>query len=258
MNHTPTYPDLSDKVAVVTGGSRGIGAATSRLLAAQGVRVTVLGRDEVAIKSTVEHIRAEGGEALGVCADATDFGALERARAETEKTFGPADLIIPFAGGGSALPGPTQDVDEEAWRSAVEGNLTATFLTVKSFLAGMVERKRGAIVTMASSAARIPSPQAPLPYSAAKAGIIMFSRQLASEVAQHGIRVNCVAPSVILTERTARYMSEQQQRQLASAHPLGRLGTPEDVALVTLFLVSSSASWITGVTLDVAGGRVMV
>jgi 3-oxoacyl-[acyl-carrier protein] reductase len=110
---------------------------------------------------------------------------------------------------------------------------------------------------MASTAGRLPS-QAPIPYSAAKAGILMFSRNLANEVGKHGIRVNGIAPSAVLTERTARRIPETQQKELAAAHPLGRLGTPEDIALATLFLLSESSSWITGVTLDVAGGRVML
>ncbi len=256
--HQPTYPDLRGKVAVVTGGSRGIGAQTSRSLAAQGVKVAVIGRDEDALSKTVASILQDGGEALGVVADVTDFAALERARTETERVLGPADFVIPFAGGGLALPGPTQDLSEAAWRSSLDGNLTATFLSVKCFLPGLTERKTGVIVTMASSAARQMTAQAPIPYSAAKAGIITFTRQLASEVAPHGVRVNCVAPAAILTERTAQHISAEQRGLMLSQYPLGRLGKPEDVALATLFLVSESASWITGVTLDVAGGKVMV
>ena len=139
----------------------------------------------------------------------------------------------------------------------MDGSLTATFLTLKSFLPGMIQRGRGAIVTMASSAARLPS-QASAAYAAAKAGVVMFSKHVANEVGQHGVRVNCLAPSSVLTERVKRLMPEETQRQVASMHPLGRMGTPEDVALATLFLASESSSWITGVTLDVAGGRVII
>jgi 3-oxoacyl-[acyl-carrier protein] reductase len=122
---------------------------------------------------------------------------------------------------------------------------------------GMIERGRGSIVTMASSAARLPS-QASAAYAAAKAGVVMFSRHVANEVGQHGVRVNCLAPSSVLTERVQRLMPEDTQRRVAAMHPLGRMGTPEDVALATLFLSSESSSWITGVTLDVAGGRIIV
>jgi NAD(P)-dependent dehydrogenase (short-subunit alcohol dehydrogenase family) len=100
--------------------------------------------------------------------------------------------------------------------------------------------------------------QAPAPYSAAKAGVLMFSRNLANDVAKQGIRVNCISPAAVLTDRMRRQLSEEQQRDIAAMHPLGRMGTPEDIASAALFLASDSSSWITGVTLDVAGGRVMI
>jgi 3-oxoacyl-[acyl-carrier protein] reductase len=253
----PTYPDLAGKVAVVTGGSRGIGAATCRLLAANGARIVVNGRDQAAIDQVVYDIQHSGGEAIGVAADCTDFTAVERLRQQTEQAFGMVDVLVIFAGGGIARPGPIQHVTEEEWRSSIDGNLTATFFVIKSFLPGMIERGRGSIVTMASAAARLPS-RAPAPYAAAKAGIIMLTRHVANEVGQYGIRINCVSPSAILTERTQQHMSAAQQQQIAAIHPLGRLGVPEDVALTTLFLASASSSWLTGLTIDVAGGRVMV
>jgi 3-oxoacyl-[acyl-carrier protein] reductase len=253
----PNYPDLANKIAVVTGGSRGIGRATCHLLAASGVKVAVSGRDQAAIDAVVSEIRAEGGHAIGVMADCTDASALERLRERVEQEVGPVELLAAFAGGGVIKPGPAEKVTEQEWHSVLDGNLTATFLTVKSFLPGMIERQRGSIVTMASTAGRLPS-QAPVPYSAAKAGILMFSRNLANEVAKFQVRVNSIAPGAVLTERTRRFMSEAQQREVAALHPLGRLGSPEDIALATLFLMSESASWITGITLDVAGGRVML
>src|SRR5258706_14847600 len=251
------YSDLANKIAVVTGASRGIGAATARSLATNGAKVVVNGRDATAIDAMVADIQSKGGRAIGIAADCTDFSAVEHLRGRVEQELGPVDILAAFDGGGIIRPGPVEKISEEEWRSVIDGNLKATFLTVKSFLPGMIERRRGAIVTMASTAGRLPS-QAPIPYSAAKAGILMFSRNLASEVGKHGIRVNGIAPSAVLTERTGRLMPETQQKELAAAHPLGRLGTPEDVALATLFLMSESSSWITGVTLEVAGGRVML
>jgi 3-oxoacyl-[acyl-carrier protein] reductase len=121
----------------------------------------------------------------------------------------------------------------------------------------MIQRGRGAILTMASSAARLPGLGAPAPYVAAKAGVVMLTRQVASEVGRHGVRVNCLAPHTILTEQIQRVASQAWQEKMAAAIPLGRLGTPEDVALAAVFLASESAAWITGVTLDVAGGYVM-
>jgi len=252
----PTYPDLDGKVAVVTGGSGGIGAATSRLLAANGTRVGVNGRDEAAIDAVVAGIRDQGGQAVGAAADVTSFAAIEGMRGRVEGELGPADVLVAFAGGGIARPGPTVGMGEEEWRSTVDANLTATFLTVRSFLPGMIERGGGSIVLMASSAARFPT-SAPAPYAAAKAGVIMLCRHLADEVGEHGVRVNCLAPHTILTERIRRVMPEERRRQIEAQSPLGRLGTPEDVGLATLFLASDASAWITGVTLDVAGGGVM-
>jgi 3-oxoacyl-[acyl-carrier protein] reductase len=252
----PTYPDLAGKVAVVSGGSRGIGAGTCHLLAQNGAKVTVNGRDEAAIDSVVQEIQGSGGEAIGVAADLTDFASVGLMRRRVEEELGPVDVLAAFAGG-QGYPTPTEQMAEERWRSVIDPDLTATFLTVRSFLPGMIEREGGSIVTMASSAARLPS-QASAAYAAAKAGVVMFSRHVANEVGQHGVRVNCLAPSSVLTGRMQRLMPEETQRQVASMHPLGRMGTPEDVALATLFLASESSSWITGVTLDVAGGRIIV
>ena len=255
--NVPTYPDLAGKVAVATGGSGGIGSATCRLLAANGARVAVHGRDEDRIGAVVDEVGSDGGKAIGIAADVTDFAAIERMRLRVEEELGPVEVLAAFAASGGPLPGPTAEITEEGWRSAIDGNLTSAFLSLKSFLPGMIERGSGSIVTMASSAGRVPT-QAPTAYAAAKAGVVMLSRQVADEVGGHGVRVNCLAPDSILTERTRSYMTEDQVRQWAEAFPLGRMGAPEDVALATLFLASESSSWLTGVTLDVAGGKIML
>jgi 3-oxoacyl-[acyl-carrier protein] reductase len=152
---------------------------------------------------------------------------------------------------------PVQDITEEDWRSSLDNNLTSTFFTVKSFLPGMLARGRGGILTMASAGARVAS-GAPAGYGAAKAGVIMLTRHLAQESGPNGLRVNCVSPSAVLTERTRMNMPPERQAQMLRAFPLGRLGTPDDIAQAALFLLSDASSWITGVVLDVAGGRVMV
>jgi 3-oxoacyl-[acyl-carrier protein] reductase len=253
----PSYPDLAGKVAVVTGGSGGIGAATCRLLAANGARVAVNGRNRTRIRVVVDAIREGGGEAVGVDGDCTDPAAVQRLRQVVEQELGPAEVLAAFVGGGRARPGPVADIPKEDWQSTLDGSLTATFLTLKSFLPGMVERGRGAIVTMASSAARLPGLGAPAPYMAAKAGVVMLTRQVASEAGPHGVRANCLAPHTILTDQVRQVAPQEWRERMAAAVPLRRLGTPEDVALAALFLVSDSAAWLTGVTLDVAGGYVM-
>jgi len=257
----PVYPDLAGKVAVVTGSSRGIGAATCRMLAADGAKVVVNGRNEAAVRKTVANIRTNGGEATGFAADAADLDALERLREETERVYGPADVLGAFVAGGGPLPGPTAQITEPEWDTAIRGNLTATFLALKAFLPGMVERGRGAIVTMASTAGRYVGGNpigAPTGYAVAKAGVVRLTQEVAKEVARHGVRVNCVSPSTIVTERTDKMIPAERRAQLTAMHPLGRLGTPDDVACAVLFLASDSSSWITGVTLDVAGGQIMI
>ncbi len=122
----------------------------------------------------------------------------------------------------------------------------------------MLAAGRGSIITMSSSAARQPTREAPLSCSAAKAGIIQLTKQVAQEAASRQVRLNCVAPSTILTERIAHYMDADQQQAVAATHPLGRLGRPADVALATLFLASDASSWLTGTTLDIAGGKTML
>jgi 3-oxoacyl-[acyl-carrier protein] reductase len=144
--------------------------------------------------------------------------------------------------------------------AAIHGNLGVTFLTIKAFLPGMVERRRGAIVTLASTAARFAGGErigAPTGYAVAKAGVVRLTQQVAKEVAADGVRVNCVSPATIMTERLQRMVPADRKAQLTAMYPIGRLGTPEDVACAVLFLASDCASWITGVTLDVAGGQVM-
>jgi 3-oxoacyl-[acyl-carrier protein] reductase len=250
------YPDLAGKVAVVTGGSRGIGAETARALAENGVSVAVVGRDEAAIATTVDTITAIGGRALGQAADCTVEQDLALLGQAVESEFGPVDILATFAGG-DGMPVPTETETSGHWRKVLESDLTSTFLTVSTFLSGMVSRKAGVIITMSSAAGR-QAARSSAAYAAAKAGVVAFSRHLAGEYAHDGIRVNCISPSAVENERMRTWMSEEDRRALGAAFPLGRLGQPQDVAAATLFFASSASSWITGVTLDVAGGKVML
>jgi 3-oxoacyl-[acyl-carrier protein] reductase len=155
-------------------------------------------------------------------------------------------------------PGPIEEISEEGWHASIDANLTSTFLTVKSFLPGMKERGHGSIVTLSSAAARRPTPQSPFAYAAAKAATEILTKGLSAQAGPHGIRVNCVAPETIMTERNEQQIPAEIQRALVESHPVRRLGTPEDVAQAVLFLAADSASWISGVVLDIAGGSVLV
>lgn len=253
----PTYPDLTNKVVLVTGSSRGLGAETCKRFAENGAKVVVNGRDSSAVDKVVAEIQARGGEALSVVADCTKLSDLEVMRTTIEQAFGPVDVLAAFAASGDMRPGPVEQKTEEEWHSSIDGSLTSTFLSLKTFLPSMIERKAGVVITMASAAARQPTAQSPVAYAAAKAGVIMLTRCVANQVAHHCVRVNCVAPSAIFNERM-QSMSRNQLQQLAASFPLGRIGQPNDVAQAALFLASDASSWITGITLDIAGGNVML
>jgi 3-oxoacyl-[acyl-carrier protein] reductase len=249
---------LSGKVALVTGASRGIGAAIARRFAQEGAKVAVHGRDTAALLAVKAGIERDNGVAMDVVADVTKFNEIEAMRLQVEQALGPIDIVVANAGGSFTMPGPLEETSEEGWHASVNGNLTATFLTLKSILPGMKQRKSGAIVTISSAAGRRPHPQSPIPYSAAKAGIQILTQDVAAQAGPYGIRVNCIAPETILTERNRQRIPEAQQKSMAEMHPLRQLGTPENVAWAVLYLVSDQATWITGVILDVAGGAVMV
>ncbi|ERR1022692_272485 len=254
---TPTAfpcPDLRDEVVVVTGGSRGIGAASARRFAELGAAVVVSGRDRTALGSVVASITSTGGRAAGIAADCTSQEDVDALRAGGEAAFGPATVLLAFAGG-DGRPEPMSQLDATRWRAVIDTNLTATYITVRTFALGMIERRRGSIVTMSSTAGRQPG-GASVAYAAAKAGIVMLTRHLAVDFAPHGVRINCIAPSAIETERLVALMPASAREQLAQAFPLRRLGTVDDVASTALFLTTPQSSWITGVTIDLTGGRV--
>jgi 3-oxoacyl-[acyl-carrier protein] reductase len=250
---------LDGKVALVTGSSRGIGAAIATLFAQEGARVAVHGRDEAALAAVCARIAAAGGRALPVTADVTRLDALEAMRARVEQELGPIDVLVANAGGTRTRPNQAVDeIDESGWRASIDGNLTATFLTIKSVLPGMKQRRSGSIVTISSAASRRPTPASPVPYAIAKAGIELLTQVVAMQAGPFGVRANAIAPETIMTENNERQIPEAIRPSMIDAHPLRRLGTPEDVARAALYFASEDAGWVAGVILDVAGGAVLV
>jgi 3-oxoacyl-[acyl-carrier protein] reductase len=249
---------INGKIALVTGSSRGIGAAIARLLAQQGAKVALHGRDRNALEKVKTEIDQAGGQAISVTGDLTRFAEITAMRDQIQEKLGPVEILVANAGGSYTPPGPLEEIPEEGWRASVDGNLTATFLTLKCFLPGMKARRNGSIITISSAAGRRANPRSPMPYAAAKAGIQLLTQHLAAQTGPFGIRVNCIAPETILTERNLERIPKSQQEELRDSRPIKRLGTPEDVAKAVLYLVGDESSWITGIVLDVSGGAVMV
>jgi 3-oxoacyl-[acyl-carrier protein] reductase len=249
---------LEGRVALVTGSSRGIGQAIADEFARQGAAVAVHGRDKDAVAAVRTAIRSDGGKAVGVTGDVTSFDETEAIRRQVENDLGPVDILVANAGGNLTPPALLEDIPEMGWRATVDANLLATFLTLKSFLPGMKQRGRGAVITIASTAGRRANAHAPIPYGAAKAAIALMTQDVAAQAGPSGVRVNCIAPETILTARNRERIPAGQQASLAESHPLRRLGTPEDIAGAAVFLASDAAAWITGVVLDVTGGAAMI
>jgi 3-oxoacyl-[acyl-carrier protein] reductase len=223
------------------------------LFATRGAKVALHGRDAAALATVRSDIEAAGGQVVVVAGDLTRLEEVEAMRRRIEAELGPIDIVVANAGGNASM-GPIEETSEADWRASVDGNLTATFFTLKSVLPGMKQRQSGNIITMSSAAGHRPSPMSPVAYSAAKAGIEILTQHVAAQVGPYNIRVNCIAPETILTERNQQRIPDAQKARLIESHPIRRLGTPNDVARAALFLASDEAGWITGIVLDVAGG----
>jgi 3-oxoacyl-[acyl-carrier protein] reductase len=254
MTEHAHYPDLAGRTAIITGGSRGIGAGTAAALAGNGVAVAVVGRDQTALKSVADSITADGGRAIWIAADCTVPGELEAMAQAVMAELGPPDILAAFAGG-NGMPVPTAAETPGHWQAVIETDLNSVFYTIRAVLPAMADRGHGTIVTMSSSAARQAARSAAA-YAAAKAGVIALTRHLAAEVAP--IRVNCLAPSATENDKMRTWMTAEQRAALGASFPLGRIGQPYDVAAAALFLASDASSWITGATLDISGGKIML
>jgi NAD(P)-dependent dehydrogenase (short-subunit alcohol dehydrogenase family) len=243
---------LRDKVAIITGASRGIGASAARVFAAAGARVVLAARSEQALEALADEIKAVGGRALAVTTDVGDPDAVARLVERAVGAFGRLDIAFNNAGDGH-MPAPLADLGVEDFDRAVRGSLRGVFLAMKYEIPAMLASGGGAIVNM-SSTAGAQGVRGMGAYVAAKHGVIGLTESAALDYGARGIRVNAIAPGPILTERLAA-LSDEQRAPVVRAVPMGRAGLPEEVAALAAWLCSDQASFITGATVPVDGGR---
>jgi NAD(P)-dependent dehydrogenase (short-subunit alcohol dehydrogenase family) len=245
-------PVLAGKVAVVTGASRGIGAAVARAFARAGAAVALVARDTTALNRLAGELREAGGRALAVPADVTDADQMGRMVERVVAEFGRLDMACNNAAGGGHPPTPLADVPLEAFESGLAVSLCGVFLAMKLEIPAMLETGGGAIVNM-SSTAGLQAVGGLAAYVSAKHGVEGLTKVAALDYADRGLRVNAVAPGPILTDNLAR--AGTAARQAASAAmPMQRVGQPEEVAAAVVWLCSEEAAFITGTTVVVDGG----
>lgn len=240
--------DLSGRVAIVTGAARGIGSAIATRLAASGARVAIWDVDSGAAKTAAAEIPG----AIDLLADVTDSASIARALAATEARLGPPDILVNNAG----ISGPNHPLETyppEEWRRVVEIDLIGVFNCCRAVVPAMRRRDYGRIVNIASIAGKEGNPNASA-YSAAKAGVIGLTKSLGKELAETGIRVNCVTPAAARTDIFAQ-MTEAQIAYMLSKIPMGRFALVEEIAALVAWLSSEECSFSTGGVFDISGGR---
>jgi 3-oxoacyl-[acyl-carrier protein] reductase len=246
---------LEGRVALVTGGGRGIGRAISLLLARVGAKVAVNYRNhEEAANATVDSIRTAGGTAVALAADVSRPEEAARLVAETEARLGPLDVLV--VNHGIWLRAPIDAMTPEQWDEMLRINLGGAYAVCHHAARAMIPRRRGAIVTIASTAGQRGEPYH-AHYAASKGALLAFTKSLAAELAPHGIRVNCVSPGWVLTDMSRGALQGPGTADAVAAIPLGRPGTPDEIAGPVAFLASDLASYLYGEVLSVNGGAVM-
>lgn len=250
---------LLEKNAIVTGAARGMGFAIAKALYREGARVAILDIDERGVADAAAQLDPEGIQVLGRRVDVTKKEEIQALVKEVKSIWGSVDILVNNAGGALNTPHVLDEIEEKDWNLVVDVNLKGTFLCCQAVIPEMVKQGAGAIVNISALAAHWRASLAGVQYTAAKAGVEGLTRQLAYDWGKFGIRVNAVAPTVTLTGERVQGLweakSEEEKKKVLKDIPLGRLGTPEEVASVVLFLASEESSYITGITIDVSGGR---
>jgi NAD(P)-dependent dehydrogenase (short-subunit alcohol dehydrogenase family) len=247
---------LRDRVALITGGTSGIGRATALLFAQEGAKVVITGRDEVRGREVVAEVEAAGGTILFVRCDVRFADQCRRAVEETMRTFGQVDVL--FNNAGVFYPNTAIECSEEEWDLTVDICLKGTFLMSKYTLPIMIGQGSGVIINNASGWGLVGGDEAAA-YCAAKGGVVLLTKAMAVDHSRQGIRVNCVCPGdvdtpMLVTDAQKRGMAWTDYLASAANRPMGRVGQPEEIARAVLFLASEDASFVTGAILAVDGG----
>ena len=249
--------NLNGKVAIVTGGSQGIGKAISLALAQCGASVCIADINLSQGEDVATQLRALGKKSTALLVDVTVSEQVTQMVEKTIEQYGHVDILVNNAGGAT---GPTFGIgrvlriSERDWDDTIALNLKSVFLCCQAVAKTMLEKKKGCIINMASITGKIPWAGLPA-YSAAKAAVVNLTKSLAIEFAPY-IRVNAIAPGLIETPRTSKNRRPEQLKQLLTNVPMGRMGKPEEVADMVVYLASDAAKWITGTVVDINGGQI--
>jgi NAD(P)-dependent dehydrogenase (short-subunit alcohol dehydrogenase family) len=247
---------LSGKVAFITGGGTGIGRSCALAFAREGAKIAIAGRRSDPLASVAREIEAAGSEAVALGCDVTDRAAVQSALQRTEHRFGRLNIVVNNAG--ATIVATAENTSDEDWNRIIATNLTGTFMVSRAALPALKRAGGGAIVNIGSILGVV-SRKDRAAYCAAKAGVSGLTRAMALDHAVDKIRVNCICPSIIETALGAEVMSKNPDAQAERARriaeiPIGRIGTPEDVAMMAVYLASDEASWITGASFPLDGG----
>ena len=249
--------NLKDKVALVTGGSRGIGTAICMALAQEGAKVVVnYNTNDEKAEDVVKQIKNKyGTDAIAVGANVAKESDVVDMFAKIEKKFSRVDILVNNA---AVCPvAPVKDMSLETWQEAIDVNLNGTFLCSRGFIKQLLAKDiKGRVVNIVSQAAFRGSVSGKSPYDASKGGIVSFTIALAREMAPHGVGVNAVAPGLVLTDMVAELVNKNREKYLNRV-PLHRIAEPQEIADVVLFMASQRSSYMTGATVDVSGGMLM-
>ncbi|MGE5524533.1 MAG: SDR family NAD(P)-dependent oxidoreductase [Rhodospirillaceae bacterium] len=249
---------FASSVAIVTAAGQGIGETIARRFAQTGGRVAIVDVDEAKARRVAAEITSSGGTALPLVTDVTSSSDVAAMVRDVTAQWDHVDVLVNGAGGFDRLA-PITDITDEEWTRVMNLNLTSAFLCARAVAPVMMARRQGRIVSIASGAGIAPNPYAPsyIPYGAAKAGLIGFTKLLARELGPYGITVNTVSPGTTATPRVKAVRSAESLKAIAEQNPMRSLVEPEDAAAAVLFLASAEARYITGVNLNVNAGNLM-